>query len=368
MDRTRTAAWSAFLVGLIAGPIATLLLVAAARIHASLSGWGYAVGAAFTAAGLLSMPWRRRRGLTRAGLGLMLLVASARLVFAGGDGLDTLRLPSGDSRLINRLVAERDGTLLAAHMLLLTGQLPRSDARDFLPALDAAFDRIDGAAGPFATPAAATWLGLQSPEDFDMVVIPPEGPNPPEAAVVALHGYTGNFAVYCWQLSRAARAISALTVCPSVGPLGDWWSRQGEETLKNTLAWLERRGIRRVYLAGLSNGGVGASVLAGRLAHSTPELRGLLLISGASRVAEAPRVPVLLVQGQHDSMFPARRMRAFAERAGKLATSVEIDSGHFAFLDHAEECERAIASWLRERERDAPYASSHGYGRTGSLP
>jgi pimeloyl-ACP methyl ester carboxylesterase len=119
-----------------------------------------------------------------------------------------------------------------------------------------------------------------------------------------------------------------------VGPLGDWWSPQGEKTLERTLTWLERRGIRRVYLAGLSNGGVGASVLAGRLTRSRLELRGLVLISGASRVADTPRVPVLMVQGRHDSMFPARRMRAFAERTGNLATYFEVDSGHFAFLDH----------------------------------
>jgi hypothetical protein len=353
MNSSRAASWSAFLVGLIAGPIAALLLVAAVGFHASVSGWGYAVGVAFTAAGLLSMPWRSRRGVTRAGLGLLLVVASARLLFAGGDALDTLRLPSGERRLVNRLVEERDGTLFAAHALLLTGQLPRSDARDFLAALDAAFDRLHAAEGPIATPAVATWLGLQSPKDFDTVTISPEGAKAPEAAVVALHGYAGNFAVYCWQLSRAAQAISALTVCPSVGPQGDWWSPQGEETLERTLTWLRSRGIRRVYLAGLSNGGVGASVLAGKLSHPGLELRGLVLISGASRVAATPRVPVLLVQGQHDSMFPAHRMRAFAQRTGALATTFEVNSGHFAFLDHAEECERAIASWLRERERSA---------------
>ncbi|WP_044183452.1 hypothetical protein [Hyalangium minutum] len=351
MNPSRTLSRSAFLVGLFAGPLALLMIVAAIGFHASLSGWGYAVGVAFTAAGLLSMPWRRWRGLTRAGLGLLLLVASARLVFAGGNGMDTLRLPSGDHRLINRLVEERDGTLFAGHLLLLTGQLPRSDTRDFLPALDSAFHRLHTTEGSIATPAVATWLGLQSSEDFDTVVIPSEGAKPPETAVVALHGYTGNFAVYCWQLSRAARAISALTVCPSVGPLGDWWSPQGEETLKRTLSWLQGRGIRRVYLAGLSNGGVGASVLAGKLSRSGPELRGLVLISGASRIADTPRVPVLLVQGQHDSMFPVHRMRAFAQRAGALATTFEVNSGHFAFLDHADECERAIASWLRERER-----------------
>jgi pimeloyl-ACP methyl ester carboxylesterase len=358
MNRARTASWSAFLLGLIAGPIAMLLLVAAAGIHASISGWGYAVGAAFTAAGLLSMPWRRRRGLTRAGLGLMLLVATARLLFAGGNKVDTLRLPSGAPRIVDRIVEERDGTLLAAHALLLTGRLPRSDARHFIPALNTAFDQLEANKGSFATPAVATWLGLQSSDDFDTVVIPPEGPKTPDTAVVSLHGFAGNFAVYCWQLSRAARAISALTVCPSVGPLGDWWSPQGEKTLEHTLTWLERRGIRRVYLAGLSNGGVGASVLAERLAHSKLEFRGLVLISGASRVAATPRVPVLLVQGRHDSMFPARRMRAFAERTGKLATYFEVDSGHFAFLDHADECERAIATWLREQERNAPGRST----------
>jgi len=28
-----------------------------------------------------------------------------------------------------------------------------------------------------------------------------------------------------------------------------------------------------------------------------------------------------------------------------------VDSGHFAFLDRHAECERAIATWLRQRER-----------------
>ena len=138
--------------------------------------------------------------------------------------MDTLHLPGEGHRLLNRLVSERDGTLVAARLLLFTGQLPRSDAHDFIPALRGAFDRLDAEQGAFATPAIATWVGLQSPGSFDAVVIPPEDNRNPDVAFVALHGFTGNFAVYCWQLSRAARAISALTVCPSVGPRGDWWS------------------------------------------------------------------------------------------------------------------------------------------------
>jgi pimeloyl-ACP methyl ester carboxylesterase len=343
----------AFFLGLLVSPVAAFLFVAALLIGASSSGWGYVVGAAVTSVGLLTKRWRRHRGLTRLGLALLLLVAGARLLLVegSGSGLRTLRLPDEGTRLTNRLVEERDGTLLAAHALLLSGRLPRSDTRDFIPALEASFARMREAEGPVATPAIATWLGRQSPESFDTLVLPPEGAGATGVAVVMLHGYAGNFAVYCWEMARAARAISALTVCPSVGPAGDWWSRQGEETLERTYAWLARRGIRRVYLGGLSNGGVGANVLAGRVAHPGLELRGLVLISGGSTKAPPPRVPVLLVEGRHDSMMPARLMREVAHRAGRLATYVEVDSGHFAFLDRHETCEKAIASWLLDRER-----------------
>ena len=81
------------------------------------------------------------------------------------------------------------------------------------------------------------------------------------------------------------------------------------------------------------------------------ELRGLVLVSGAETKAAPPRVPVLLVQGARDTMMPTRLMREYAQRAGRLATSVEVDSGHFAFLDHHAECQGAIATWLRARER-----------------
>jgi hypothetical protein len=46
-------------------------------------------------------------------------------------------------------------------------------------------------------------------------------------------------------------------------------------------------------------------------------------------------------------------MRELARRAGHLATYVEVDSGHFAFLDRHETCGKAIASWLLDRERGA---------------
>ena len=348
---SRRAGWPAFLLGLIAFPLAVLVLAAAGYVGASPSGWGYAVGFALVALGLVLRPWRRRRGLTRVGLGLLLAVAVLRLLFAGGDGLETVRWPDGGHRWVNRLVAERDGTMLAAHALVLTGGVPRGDAREFIPALESAFDRLDAVEGAFATPAVATYLGLQSPKSFDTVVIPPSGVARPEVAVVFLHGYAGNFGVYCWQMAQTVRTISALTVCPSVGPAGDWWTPKGERTLKLTLDRLAEQGIRRFYLGGLSNGGAGASVLVHRVSHPRLELRGLVLVSGAWSEMPVPKVPTLLVQGRHDSMMPTASMRDIAERMGQRATYVELDTGHFAFLDRHIESERAISEWLRERER-----------------
>lgn len=349
---SRRVGGPAFLLGLVAFPMALLVLAAAGYVGASPSGWGYAVGFALMALGLVSRPWRRRSGLTRVGLGLMLAVALLRVLFAGGDGLDTVRLPDGGHRWVNRLVAERDGTMLAVHALVLTGGVPRSDSREFISALESAFDRLDAVEGAFATPAVATYLGLQSPKSFDTVVIPPPGVTRPEVAVVFLHGYAGNFAVYCWQMAQAVRPISALTVCPSVGPQGDWWTPKGERTLQVMLYQLAEQGIRRVYLGGLSNGGAGASVLVHRISHPRLELRGLVLVSGAWSEMPTPKVPTLLVQGRHDTMMPAEAMRDLAERMGPRATYVELDSGHFAFLDRHIEGERAISDWLRERERE----------------
>ncbi|NOK20616.1 alpha/beta hydrolase [Corallococcus carmarthensis] len=340
----------AFAVGLVTTPMALVLFALAACIGASASGWGYALGGVLFSLGLLTKPWRTRRGLARAGLGLIVAVAAVRLAVADGARVHTERMPVPGTRYLNRLVDERDGTLLAAHALLLTRRLPASDTAGFIPALEAAFDRLSREEGTVATPAIATWLGLQSPDAFDTVVITPEHPSS-DTAVVMLHGYTGNFTVYCWQLARAARAISARTVCPSVGPQGDWWTDDGARTLERTLAWLKGQGIRRVYLGGLSNGAVGAHVLSSRVASAGIELRGLVLIAGAQRRASTPPVPVLFVQGARDTMMPARIARDAAARLGRRATWFEVDSGHFAFLDRHAACEEAIRGWLLQQEQ-----------------
>lgn len=111
----------------------------------------------------------------------------------------------------------------------------------------------------------------------------------------------GNFYVYCWEFAQAATAANLVTLCPSTGASGAWWSERGDKTFQATLEYARSIGLNRTYLAGLSNGAARASVLA--LAHQS-ELSGLVLLSG-TRAELAPSLPVLVVQGSGDRMMPA---------------------------------------------------------------
>src|SRR4029077_9562922 len=119
--------------------------------------------------------------------------------------------------------------------------------------------------------------GRQGPAAFDAIVIErARDAAPARSAVVFLHGFAGSFTLECWLVARAADAIGAITVCPATVLSGRWGDRDGERTLRATLDFLRARNIRRVYLAGLSNGAAGAAALAPRFAGS---LAGLILIS-----------------------------------------------------------------------------------------
>jgi pimeloyl-ACP methyl ester carboxylesterase len=145
-------------------------------------------------------------------------------------------------------------------------------------------------------------------------------------------------------MAEAARTIDAVTVCPSTGFAGRWWALDGERTLRATLAYLEARGIRRVYLVGLSNGGIGATLLATRFAGS---LSGLILVSGVSSEGSTGGLPALVVQGDGDTMVSTPAARAFAARTG--ATYVGFGGGHFVMMVRRAEVRDAISQWLQKR-------------------
>jgi pimeloyl-ACP methyl ester carboxylesterase len=96
-------------------------------------------------------------------------------------------------------------------------------------------------------------------------------------------------------------------------------------------------------LAGLSNGGVGVSELAPRLAG---QLDGLLFISGVNPEAENCGLPVLLLHGLEDERMPASLAANYAARIGSNATYVLMVGDHFLAAKRAETVQETIAGWL----------------------
>lgn len=181
----------------------------------------------------------------------------------------------------------------------------------------------------------------QGPAAFDALIAEPEGDT--DRAVVFLHGFGGNALLPCAVVAEAADRAGAMTICPSLGGAGHWRGAAGARVLDATLDWLtERRGIRRVVLAGLSNGGIGASRLAARCG---PRLAGLVLISGAAHGTRTA-LPALVIHGDADTMTAPGAARAFARRSPR-ATLHEVPGNHFVLLHRRAELVEAMGAWLR---------------------
>jgi pimeloyl-ACP methyl ester carboxylesterase len=330
-------------------------VLAYAAVSYGLSWWSaaLALGLALLVVGLFvvhaqaELAWR----LLAAGALLILGPWLVRALLARGSEqtrLTSLPSDSGAS-LLGRLYPESDGALAAAGLLGAVGGLKDPQSAEFANILRQAYARTDPPATMFPTPAIATYLGLQSSSSFDAIVIrPPAQRVAADAAVVFLHGYAGNFYVYCWEMAQAAAAANLLTLCPSLGPDGKWWLAHGSATLKVTLEYAHSIGMNRIYLAGLSNGAAGASVLA---REHQPRLAGLVLISG-TRASEPPALPTLVIQGSSDQMMPAALSRAYAARSER-ANYRELAGGHFIFLSEHDRVRPLIAQFLSGLEKRA---------------
>lgn len=287
------------------------------------------------------------------GGGTVLLLAPVlvRIVLVRGSEqtkLTTLPADSGPS-LQSRLYPEPDGTLLMGGLIAGVGRLSDPESARFVEILAAAYERTEPSAALQPTPAIGTYLGRQSPSAFETIVIrPPEQRVAPDGAVVFLHGYAGSFYVYCWEMAQAASAANLLTLCPAMGPSATWWDDTGAEILRLTLEYAHSIGMNRIYLAGLSNGAAGASVLASKVQR---KLSGLVLVSGG-RATTPPPLPVLVVQGKTDAIMPASDARAYASR-GRNVTYHEVPGGHLVFLSDIERVRPAIAQFLTTLERAA---------------
>lgn len=341
-----------FLAGLALVPPVGLLVGLALVTPITSSGLGYTLGVVLVMFGALGVVWKPRPATFAIVVGLAVMTTVAGIRLATGAEAKTVKLVTlpdgGETRWIDRLIHERDLALFGQHAAFLTGfGLSWREHDGLAAALTSAYRSLDEVGGTTSSPTFATYTFQQWPDHFDAVIVdPPEGKTA-QSAVIYLHGFGGNFAVQGWLIGQAARRIDALTVCPSVGFIGNWWSPWGEKTVRTTIAYLRKRGIRRMYLAGLSNGAVGTCRLAGRLRN---DLAGLILISGADPHATTTDLPVIALQGADDQRMHADSTRRYIERTGKLGTYHEFDGDHVLLAKRAVEVQDALVEWLQAQE------------------
>ena len=329
---------------------------------ASWSSVAYVMAIGVLLGGLVTLPdpeapvarSRRPRGLSRGAVVALAFVAIARTVVAGegrslriGDGAGGTPERMGSARFVNRLVDEGDVAVAGTRVLVATGML-QDDRRELPFAMSSAYGEMRREQGDAPSPFVATYLGLERAEAFDLVMIEPPAASgdptlvpPARGAVVFLHGFAGNFDLPCWQVAHALATTNVVTACPSTRWVGDWWSPEGEKTLRRTVDVLRARGVERIVLAGLSNGGYGASRLAPRMKGT---FAGLVLISGAEPGAPSADIPTLVIHGTRDTMTSYEESREYATK--NHAKLVTLDAGHFAMLVRADEANAALRDFV----------------------
>lgn len=176
-----------------------------------------------------------------------------------------------------------------------------------------------------------------------------EGPLP---TVIFLHGFGGLLTPYVHSLARELGG-RFIVVAPALDNVGVWASRRGQQVLRATLASLPTRADRtKLFLIGLSNGGVGATA-----ALVDPGLRGtfagFVLLSGVGAISPAARLEgarVLVVTGTADPRFPFSYVEAQTEalkRAGANTEALSLPAAHALVFTHAPQWIRHFEAWTR---------------------
>lgn len=344
-----------FLAGILLAAPVLILTIFALVTPITLSGRLYLLGSLLVAAGLVLAAWQPRAPfIALSGLVVILAVAAVRIGLSRNEdsNLKIIILPSAKgTRLINSLFDERDSLLFGERILHLIGGVSPREHEGIVPALSASYREATEANSVFASPIVRTYLGLQKPEAFDAVVIEPSSEQPPAVGVIFLHGLMGNVSLQCWQIARATAATGALTVCPSTGWMGHWWTPEGQAIIRATFAYLRERGIQRVYLGGFSNGGNGVGSYVSMLA-SEKEHKGLFFIAGVRNAEQVRKtgLPVLVIQGTNDERIPVGLARQFAGEIGEQATYVELEADHFLIMKQPLQVQHALSAWLAEQE------------------
>lgn len=163
--------------------------------------------------------------------------------------------------------------------------------------------------------------------------------------VVCLHGagFTGEAYLERWQARLGEDYVLA---CPTT-PMGAWFTRSAEELVLATIRSVQRRyhiDPDRIFLTGMSNGGIGAWVIG---MHDAPLFAGIApMASGLDGVlmpflANLRSTPIYIIHGARDQVMPVELSRTITKELIKLG---------YPFV-------------YREHDREHPMAGGHYFPR-----
>ena len=163
--------------------------------------------------------------------------------------------------------------------------------------------------------------------------------------VVCLHGagFTGEAYLERWQARLGEDYVLA---CPTV-PMGAWFTRSAEELVLETIRSTQRRyhiDPDRIFLTGMSNGGIGAWVIG---MHHAPLFAGIApMASGLDNVlmpflANLRSTPIYIIHGAKDQVMPVELSRTITKELTRLG---------YPFV-------------YREHDREHPMAGGHYFPR-----
>ncbi|MGE0829823.1 MAG: phospholipase [Hyphomonadaceae bacterium] len=174
--------------------------------------------------------------------------------------------------------------------------------------------------------------------------------------IVALHGGSGHGRSFLWSWLREARGRGAILIAPT--SVGETWALMGEDedtpNLHRIVAFARRTwniDPARILLTGMSDGGT-FSLVSGLqegapFTHLAP-MCGTFhpMLAQMADPERARGLPIYLVHGAHDWMFPVTTARA-AERA-LTAAGARVNYREIADLSHCYPREESAAAldWL----------------------
>ncbi|MBT3922763.1 MAG: hypothetical protein HOF21_09330 [Nitrospina sp.] len=199
-------------------------------------------------------------------------------------------------------------------------------------------------------------------KDYPYALFVPKssGPDKKIPLLVVLHGLGGSGAntIPAW-IKRSSESFAVL--CPTY-PMGAWWMRSAEEMVLRLIDQIREKyniDSDRIFLAGLSNGAIGAYMIG---MFYPDRFAGLIPIAGSITprymhfLVNLRNTPVYMIQGAHDPIFPIQLSRRIQKILSDMKYPViyrehgekgTAHGGHF--LPESEI--PAMMEWMRKQKR-----------------